>query len=150
MTDYQKRKQALSYPLQDRLSGFERRNLSFVSTFGDYELAVCEQAEIIANSLEDPLIFPWWWELSWKDKYFYIPKLDDTITLEALQEAVNLAYALLTNPNLVPQMHGALCRAVGCQVYGCFSQEEDEEDYDDWDCDRGDWDFDEKDEEDEE
>jgi len=24
------------------------------------------------------------------------------------------------------------------------------EDYDDWDCDRGDWDFDEKDEEDEE
>ena len=140
--DYQERKQALPYPLQDRLSGFERRNPYFLPTFGDYELSVCEQAEIIANSLKDPLRFPGWWELSWGYKHYYTPELDDTITLEALQEAVNLAYALLTNPNLVPQMHGALCGAVGCRAYGCFSQEEDaEEENDDYDRSYDGWNF---------
>ena len=121
---YLDRKRGVSPLFQERLDGFERRNPTFIEQFGTYEVTVCEQAEAIAAALQIPEDMEWWWALPRESQLDLTLGLDPEITQFALQEAANLAYALLAYPEMIPKLHGALCNLVGCRSYGCFAVEQ--------------------------
>jgi len=90
--------------------------------FGPYELFCCEEAIKIAAALEDGDAIATFARSSYEEQQkrvvglLYKEHSGNTFGI-----ACKLAACFVTEPELVPKMHGALCPLVGCASYGCWS-----------------------------
>jgi hypothetical protein len=108
---------------QERLDGFEARNPDFLRRFGLIELYSCLQADAIAEAVGSADSIPAYWAMPKPEQLAMTPGLDPDITIHAFQQAVNLAYMALHDPEMAPKLHGALCGVFGCREYGCYATE---------------------------
>lgn len=125
---------------RERIEAFRERRDDFGPRFEAYELFCCEQAVALATWALDQ--FPQvpqddrteekraglaeatidiWNALDYELQRSQFPGLSDEHSGNTHGAMVVLAKVYLTEPELVPQMHGALCPLVGCAGYGCWS-----------------------------
>jgi hypothetical protein len=113
---------ALPGPCQQRLFQFRDRNSDFGWKFEGYELTCSEIAARIAAACErrDSGDVKEWFErfreLDYKSQVS-ICGPDDGWSGNMFSFATRQAWLLVTNPQLVPQDHGALCVLVGCDGF---------------------------------
>lgn len=92
--------------------------------FEPYELFTCEQAAAFAEAcgtVEEVNAFH---GLPYEEQRRRIPKMRDGHSGNTFGQACALACCLITSPEVVVKMHGALCPLVGCETYGCFAGHE--------------------------
>lgn len=110
---------------QKRIDGFRERVEDWRPEYEPYESMVCTDAVKIATACRhqsDPVqAIADFKELSWEDQMKAVPGLDEGHSGNSFGAAVYLARLYLTEPQLIPQAHGALCPLVGCAKYGCWS-----------------------------
>ena len=101
-----------------RIARFRRVNGEFDVDFLAYELFVCQEAVKIADyclvAVKVKEFHDWPYE---RQK----PVISDQHSGNTFGAACNLAYAYLTNPAILEEMHGALCPLDGCERYGCYA-----------------------------
>ena len=130
---------------QKRIARFRKNNPDFDANFLSYEVFVCEQAVLIADSLFSADAVRSWWRLeNPKDGYLFdlpeeeqaerkarfkelVPGLSDEHSGNTFGAAVSIAVSYLEDPRRVEFLHGAMDPLVGCVAYGCFASESDEE-----------------------
>lgn len=110
---------ALPQAFQDRFQGFVDARPDFGPEFGPYELMVCEQAAALADKLGTPEAVSAFYEAPHEEQQRLFPELDGGHSGNSFGAMVALARLYLTDPELVPKQHGALCPLVGCWEYGC-------------------------------
>jgi hypothetical protein len=108
---------------QKRFQDFrEFKGDEFRYSFEAYELFVCEEAVLIAETLG----------LLEKIKEFAsadTPKRQEMVpgirmpehSNNTFVQAIQLACSYIMTPERITQMHGALCQLVGCDIYGCYA-----------------------------
>jgi hypothetical protein len=117
----QQRIKAMPEPFRKRFEFFMRRP-EWGWNFGPYELFSCEEAIKIAAALPDAKAIEAFSKLSYDEQKLKLPGLaygqhsGNTFAI-----ACKLAHCAVSEPALVPKMHGALCPLAGCQEYGCWS-----------------------------
>lgn len=119
---------ALPSVFQARIAGFAQRNPDFWWRFGAYEVFTCEQAVVIAAALTTPEAIRDWYGLPWEQQKAAVPALANGHSGNTFGQACQLAAVSLSHPELIPQMHGALCPLVGCRAYGCWAVKEGDDD----------------------
>lgn len=107
-------------PFRERGQWFAGRTPHWRRDHETYELFVCEQAYLIAKTLKTPKAIREWYALPWGEQVAVVP-VDGGHSGNTMGCAVHLAVLLLTQPDLVPKAHGALCPLVGCEGYGCHA-----------------------------
>jgi hypothetical protein len=121
------RVRALPEPFRQRFEFFMRK-ADWGWDFGPYELFVCEEAVKIASLKPESMA--------------EFIAMKDYEAQEAIATAIGLAWdnhsgntfgaacvlarSFVSHPELLPEMHGALCPLVGCKVYGCYASTLDE------------------------
>lgn len=129
--DHDKRIAALPEVFQRRLKKFQDANPNFRWEFEDYELMVCEQAVLFANTFQTLDKLNEFNKASWEDQVKMCPGIDEGHSGNSFGCAVRLAYHYLTNKENVFLEHGALTPLVGCKAYGCPHPESGKENEDD-------------------
>ena len=114
----------LPEPFRSRFDFFMKRPL-WGAEFGFYEVFVMTQAALIAETFKTSEAIESFHKMSWEKQKVLLPGLDSGHSGNTFGAACTLANLFLTNPLLVPRMHGALCPLVGCVQYGCYSQSEE-------------------------
>jgi hypothetical protein len=107
---------------QERIADFRRRREDFGWKREAYELFTCEQAVLISQhvKVDDMEAFH---KLEWHQQRTVVPGLDEGHSGNTFGAACMLAKFYLTQPNLVPKFHAAICPLLGCDTCGCFSTE---------------------------
>ena len=115
---------ALPAPFRERFEFFMRR-AEWGPEFGPYELFVMQEAVKIAGveweglrGVEAVSAFA---KLGYAAQKQLLPSLGEDHSGNTFGAACALARYYLTQPELVPKMHGALCPLVGCAEYGCWA-----------------------------
>jgi len=114
---------ALPAPLQKRLFQFRERSRDFGPDFEGYELATAEMAAAVAKAAElrvDESAEAWFRrfkESSWESQAAIFGKSCDGASGNMASFAIRQAWLLVTQPDLVPKDHGALCILVGCDGF---------------------------------
>jgi hypothetical protein len=111
---------ALPEPFRLRITRFLERS-AWGPEFGAYELFVCTEAVKIAQTLKSPEAVAEFHTLSNVEQRRRVPDLADSHSGNTFGAACSLARQYLSNPEWVPQHHGALCGLVGCKSYGCWA-----------------------------
>lgn len=108
---------------QARVLGFIEARPHWRRDHEGYELFVCEEAAAIsAHFAGNPEGLAAFRGLPYEEQKATVPGLRyDQHSGNTFGAACALARCRLSQPELVPQMHGALCPLVGCQDYGCFA-----------------------------
>lgn len=119
---------ALPVEFRNRFKGFHERKENFRWDQEPYELFVCEQAMLMANSLGSSADIILFYDLSFDEQLKKVPGLDDGHSGNTFEAATKLARCYLDKPELIPKMHGALCPLLGCDTYGCWSSTQSQED----------------------
>jgi hypothetical protein len=115
---------------QERIRAFRARNPKFFH-FEGYELFTCEQAVKIAGmeyfaaarnsgdrqQISDALKA--FMDLPWEQQH--AAGLDGGHSGNTFGVACTLAYLYMTQPELIPKAHGAMCALAGCEDYGCWA-----------------------------
>lgn len=115
-----RRVDALPMPFRLRMANFEAKP-GWGPEFGPYELMVCEQAAKLAAKLETVEAIQAYAKEPWKRQREVFPEVDKGHSGNSHGAMVSLAILYLTQPELVPKQHGALCPLVGCEDYGCYA-----------------------------
>lgn len=111
----------LPTPFVQRLNGFWQRNPEFWEHEG-YELFVCEQAVLIADTLKTTeAVHAFHQRTDWAAQVADVPGLDDGHSGNTFGAACQFAQFYLERPEIIPELHGALCPLVGCTSYGCWA-----------------------------
>lgn len=111
---------ALPDEFRERMLAFHAKE-HWRRDFETYELMVCEQAVMIARTLETPDRVVEVSKLPAAEQKVALPALDEGHSGNSFGAAMTLAKLYLEAPHFVPKMHGALCPLVGCEGYGCFA-----------------------------
>ena len=119
--EFDKRVNALPEPFKTRILDFRAYNPNWAYEYEPYELFVCEQAVAIADALKDVAKIVEFHKSDSAKQKEMVPALSDDHSGNTFGAACLLARCYLSNPDLVPKMHGALCPLVGCKSYGCFA-----------------------------
>lgn len=106
-----------------RLDGLRRRNPNFRWEFEGYEMMVCRDAALIAQTLKTVDAVREYGAAGYDEQRRLVPDLSDDHSGNSHGAAVRLAWLWLSKPELVEQEHGALCPLVGCRDYGCAALE---------------------------
>lgn len=106
---------------QDRIQQFREYNPEWGPRFESYELFVCEQAVILADKLKTIEALAAFHKASWENQKAQIPEISNDHSGNTFGSACSLASIFLKQPELIPNMHGALCPLVGCKDYGCYA-----------------------------
>jgi hypothetical protein len=107
-------------PFQERLSFFMKKD-GWGPEFGPYEIFVCGEAVKIAEACKTTAGVSAFSKASSKDQAALVPTLSPEHSGNTFSMAVTLAALFLEKPELLPKMHGAICRLVGCETYGCYA-----------------------------
>lgn len=119
---YRRAKATLPAPFQARLDGFEQRRSDFIATDGMYELFCCLEAVKIADVLTfRKRTVAWFHGLSPKRQQKLVPAISLEHTDMSFNVACDLAYLAMTQPDVVPIHHAALCPIYGCREAGCYA-----------------------------
>lgn len=123
--DFDARVAALPEPFRLRIERF--RDLGgddWRHEYEPYELFACEQAAIFATELKTVDELKAFSALDYEEQIKRVPGMNDGHSGNTFGQACALANCAITNPELVPKMHGAMCPLVGCEAYGCFAAHE--------------------------
>lgn len=110
----------LPLPFQRRINYFLDGVEDWGPKFGGYELFTCQEAVKIAETLKTGDAIDAFHELPFEEQQACV-ELADGHSGNTFGAACMLAKLYLTQPELVPKMHGALCPLVGCENYGCYA-----------------------------
>lgn len=116
---------ALPDPLRRRIERFLLRD-GWGPEFGRYELFVCQEAAKIAAACGTADKVREFGKATVEAQHVMVPTISDEHSGNTHGAAVRLAFLYLTDPDLVPNEHGALCPLVGCRKYGCWAASQDE------------------------
>lgn len=116
--DHDRRIAALPEVFRKRLAYFGR-NPEWRVSHESYELMCCEQAVLFASTLGSIEALEEFVKLDFEQQVERVPGLDQGHSGNSLGASIMLARFYLTNPDLVPDVHGALVYLVGCDEYGC-------------------------------
>lgn len=116
--DQDRRIAALPEVFQKRLAYFGR-NPEWRVEHEAYELMCCEQAVLFADTLGSIDALEEFAGLDWEQQVERMPGLDGGHSGNSFGASVMLARFYLKDPDLVPDVHGALVYLVGCDEYGC-------------------------------
>lgn len=121
-SDYDKRVAALPDPLRLRIEGFrDFAGDGWRWEYEPYELASCEEAARLVKHFADPDALVFFSKLDYADQKQEYPEMDDGHSGNTWGNALRFAHATLTRPEIVPQMHAAICPLVGCESAGCYA-----------------------------
>jgi hypothetical protein len=123
--DFDARVAALPEPFQLRIERF--RGLGgneWRYQFEPYELFTCEQAAAFAAELKTVDELKAFSALGYEEQRARLPAMSDGHSGNTFGAACQLAGCMITNPELVAKMHGAMCALAGCEEYGCFAAHE--------------------------
>ena len=115
---------------QERIRVFRNFSPEWGHKFEGYELFVCEQAVLIAEALKTPEAIRYFHKSSWHEQKAQVPEISGDHSGNTFGSACSLASVFLTEPEQVPNMHGALCPLVGCKDYGCYAARHKEDEVD--------------------
>lgn len=116
---------ALPAEFKRRLDGLRRRNADFRWRHESYEMFVCREAVLIAQTLRTADAVRGYGEAAYDEQRRLVPDLSDQHSGNTHGSAVRLAWLWLSRPDLVEYEHGALCPLVGCRDYGCAALDAD-------------------------
>ena len=115
------RYEALPNVLKKRIDCFRKNaGAQWRMEHEDYELMICEQAELVANTLKTEEKMKEWESQSVAIQFQMIPGLSPAHSYNSMGVMKHLAYYLITDPWVVIFLHGALVNLVGCENYGCY------------------------------
>lgn len=109
--------EALPIPFQRRIAAFRKSNERFRVDLEAYELFCCEQAVLIADSLDNPELIKEFKEKTWDEQIEIIPKLDDGHSGNTFNMSCYLAYWYLKDQTQIIEIHGGLAAIVGSDKY---------------------------------
>jgi hypothetical protein len=120
IADYRERIGKLPAEFQDRLNRFEDYGGEewMVNNLG-YELFVCEQAVLIANS--EVADFKAFYDLPWDEQVAAVPGLDGGHSGNTFGASVRLANVYRQKPQFIPFEHAAIHGLIGCEAAGCYA-----------------------------
>lgn len=114
----------LPVQFQKRIQRFREFSHGWGWRFEGYELFCCEQAVMFAEKLKTVEAVKQFHKWDYETQKQAIPEIDAAgHSGNTFGCACSLAHMYLSNPELLPQMHGALCPLVGCEEYGCWAAE---------------------------
>jgi hypothetical protein len=112
---------------QERIREFREFNSEWGHKHEGYELFVCEQAALLADKLKTQDAVKEFHKAPWEEQKKQIPEISDDHSGNTFGAACSLASVFLTQPELIPSMHGALCSLVGCKDYRCYAARKTQE-----------------------
>lgn len=89
--------------------------------FEAYEVMVCEQAAALAVLFPTVDAVRAFGALEYEAQKAAFPQMEAGHSGNSWGHAIRLAHLAADRPDLIPQMHGALCPLVGCDAYGCYA-----------------------------
>lgn len=116
---------ALPEPFRERIEFFMRQP-DWGWDFGFYEIFCCEEAIKIAKALKTREKIEAFSTMKMARQCELVPELSEDHSGNTFGAAVHLAHNFVTRPQSLFQVHGAMCPAVGCKNYGCWSTTLDE------------------------
>lgn len=102
-----------------RIDKFRNNNPDFRWKYEKYEMFVCKQAYILAQTLRTPENVEMWSKKSYEEQMRLVPLFDKNHSGNTAGMATVLAYWYLKEPENVVKLHGALAALVGSEEYGC-------------------------------
>lgn len=127
LNSFARRITALPDPFQRRMRRFLLRRSDWGWRYGEYELFACEQAFAFARRFPTIERLAAFHSLPYEQQIVACPEMSDQHSGNTFDAAYVLSRAYLTMPEAVWQVHGALCPLVGCQKYGCWAVETQEQ-----------------------
>lgn len=119
---YDARVAALPAPLRARVEQFRAfRGDAWRWEFEPYELVCCEEAASLAAHFATGDALKAFAALSHDEQQALYTPVDDGHSGNTWGQSLRFAWHLLERPEVVPQLHGALCPLIGCDDYGCYS-----------------------------
>jgi len=106
---------------QERIRQFREFNPEWGHKFEGYELFVCEQAVMMADKLKTSEAIKDFHKASWEEQKEQVPEISCDHSGNTFGSSCSLASVFLSQPEQIPNMHGALCPLVGCNDYGCYA-----------------------------
>jgi hypothetical protein len=103
---------------QERIDRFRANNLNFRRDYEEYELFCCLEALKIVQKLKTIELIDNWRGMAW-DAQRMLVDIDNGHSGNTFSCSIVLAKTYLTNPENIPNVHGALCPLIGCLNYGC-------------------------------
>lgn len=113
---------ALPSVFRERIEAFQQKD-NWRWRYEGYELFTCEEAVKIAAHFKSRAEIAAWAELTYEEQQRVFP-LSDEHSGNTAGQARMLAALYLERPELILQMHGAMCPLVGCEDYGCYAARE--------------------------
>jgi hypothetical protein len=105
---------------QERIKGFIAHNADWAYQFGFYELHTCRMAAALIEHCRFEQAVEDLYEATVEEQVAAIPELSEASGNSAGM-SFTLARLYFQDESLVLKMHGAMCRLVGCQSYGCHA-----------------------------
>ncbi len=115
---------ALPDIFKKRIDAFRANNPNFRRDYEGYEMFCIKEAIKIANAVKDPTKIDEFYHKPFEEQA-KMAGIDDGHSGNTFGCACNLALDYLTNPSVVPKVHGALAPVVGCKAYGCPHEHEE-------------------------
>ncbi len=123
--EFDARVAALPNVFRERVESFRAfRGDAWRWEFEPYELMVCEQAAKLVERFQNVESLVHFSKLEYDDQKVAFPEMDTGHSGNSWGQVLRLARCAIERPELVPQMHGALCPLVGCESYGCYAVRE--------------------------
>ncbi len=120
LTDTDRRIAALPALFRERITKFQQDGgHEFRRDYEGYELFCCEQAVVIADTLQTVEAIRGFHAAAWDEQKRLVPGLSDEHSGNTFGMACALARMYLEHPEHVTKLHGALTPLVGCDAYGC-------------------------------
>lgn len=121
--DHDARIAALPEVFQRRITKFQSANPDFRWKHESYELFSCEQAVLIASTVQTAEALQDFIKADWEAQKLLVPGLSDQHSGNTFGMACRLAHWYLEVPEQVIAEHGALVSLTGCEEYGCLHPE---------------------------
>lgn len=123
--EFNRRVSALPIKLRERMEQFLATSDEWGAAHGNYELFVCEEAAKVLGAFSSSKDIEAFWHSSYENQKAAVPGLAyDKHSGNTLGAALMLARVYLTNRDLVPVAHAAICPLVGCSNAGCYAGRE--------------------------
>lgn len=109
---------------RERIERFRNTNPDFRRDNESYEIFACEQAILFQETLKTVEALSEFSKAEYEEQKRLVPGLDEGHSGNTFGAALHLAKLAMTQPELLPKMHGALCPLIGCKNYGCYAANE--------------------------
>lgn len=120
LDDHNRRIHELPVEFQTRLHEFREASPDWGWNYEAYELFCCEEAVRLANHFKTTEALVAFSELDHKEQN-EVFDAGDQHSGNTWGTAMMLAHTYLTSPDILHQVHGAMCPLVGCKGYGCYA-----------------------------